>query len=146
MTFSPGMPRPMGAGRKPGTPNRATMDAKRIAEERGCDPFEVLIMFAAGDAKGLGLKPYKDATGRRVRPYVPLDMRLDAAKAASKFLYPQRKAIEADVNNYSNPYLSMTAEELRDEMARLNSILADDDAQYGPEPVSILALPCTGSE
>ena len=71
-------------GRQKGTPNKKTFDAKLIAEQLDCDPFEILVHFAKGDADALG---YKGGT-------IPPDMRLQAAKEASQYLYPKRKAVE----------------------------------------------------
>lgn len=59
-------------------------DANAIADRLGCDPFEILVHFAKGDADALG---YDGGT-------IPPDMRLQAAKEASQYLYPKRKAVE----------------------------------------------------
>lgn len=92
--FKPGDSRPAGAGRKPGTPNRPTRRAQELADQLGIDPFEVLLRFAAGDTEALGLKSYVDGKGRQRDPMVPLDLRMQAAAAAARFLLPQLKAVE----------------------------------------------------
>lgn len=125
--FTPGTPRPAGAGRKPGTPNRATREARELAEQLGIDPFEVLLRFAAGDTDALGLKPYVDGKGRQREPMVPLDLRMQAAAAASRFLLPQLKAVEMTGAN-GNPlqvYLDMGEEALRKRHEELAVALDD---------------------
>lgn len=72
-------------GRSKGTPNKRTTDAQEIAERLQCDPFEVLCFFAKGDWKGLGYQQ---------KLSIPLEIRAKAAAEASKYLYPQRKAME----------------------------------------------------
>lgn len=72
-------------GRSKGVPNRKTFDAVAIAEALECDPFEVLINFAKGDAPALGYS---------VAMEIPPEMRLQAAKEASQYLYPKRKSVE----------------------------------------------------
>jgi antitoxin component of RelBE/YafQ-DinJ toxin-antitoxin module len=106
--FTPGSPRPEGAGRKPGTPNRATSEAKRLAEEMGVDPFQVLLLFVKGDAEALDLPVHQLADGTEARRAVPLDMRLDAAKAAVQYLLPKRKALEVEATvNGPEQFLSL---------------------------------------
>jgi hypothetical protein len=94
MAYEAGQPKHPGSGRKPGTPNRATREAQELADQLGINPFEVLLRFAAGDTDALGLKPYVDGKGRHRDPAVPLDLRMQAAAAASRFLLPQLKAVE----------------------------------------------------
>lgn len=55
---------------------------EETAERLGCDPFEVLCLFAKGDKKTLGVKQ------------VTASMRLAAAKEACKYLYSQKRAVE----------------------------------------------------
>lgn len=92
--YAPGTAKHPNSGRKPGTPNRATREAQALAEELGINPFEVLLRFAAGDTQALGLKPYVDGKGRQREPMVPLDLRMQAAAAATRFLLPQLKSVE----------------------------------------------------
>ncbi|ATR19137.1 Hypothetical protein RMHFA_05563 (plasmid) [Roseomonas mucosa] len=93
--FIPGQPQPPGAGRKPGTLNKATLAARRMAEEMGCDPLRVLLHFTQGNAATLGLPTQQLEDGTTVQVPVPLDMRLQASQAAVAYLYPKLKAIEA---------------------------------------------------
>lgn len=92
--FTPGTPRPANAGRKVGTPNRATREAQALADELDIDPFKVLLLFAAGDTEALGLKPYVDGKGRQRDPMVPLDLRMQAAVAACRHLLPTLRSVE----------------------------------------------------
>lgn len=97
-----GSPRPDGAGRKKGTPNKSSLKADDIAQRLGCDPFEILIMFANGDWKGLG---YPSATETRysakgtefIVDAITKDQRLKAASEASQYLLPKRKAIDHNI-------------------------------------------------
>jgi hypothetical protein len=73
--------------------------AHEIAERLKCSPFEVLCHFANGDWKALGYDAecyFKETESGAVKLgyVVSPDMRLQAAKEASKYLYAQRRAIE----------------------------------------------------
>lgn len=93
------MPRPEGAGRKAGTPNKKTQKLHEIADQLGVSPFEVLLLVVKADWKALG---YSTATISRVlkdgsvfeEERISLETRLAAAKETAKYLYPQRKAVE----------------------------------------------------
>lgn len=74
-----------GSGRVKGVINKKTMGLLERAQACGCDPFDVLLMFSANDYVGLGYK-----TEDMISP----EMRLNAAKEASKYLYSQRRAVE----------------------------------------------------
>lgn len=69
-------------GRPKGSPNARTQDLFEITERLDCNPFEVLILFAKGDAETL-----------KVSEISP-DLRLRAAKDACDYLFPKRKSIE----------------------------------------------------
>jgi hypothetical protein len=49
MTFAIGMPRPAGAGRKPGTPNRATATAQRVAVHVPLDDVALGFRFPGNE-------------------------------------------------------------------------------------------------
>lgn len=90
---------PKSGGRKPGTPNKKSLDVRAIAERLGCDPFEILIYMAKGDWKSLGYEKKDRLTsvsqaGDVYEDQVTPEMRLKAASEASQYLYPKRKAIE----------------------------------------------------
>ncbi|MDP4027004.1 hypothetical protein Q8W71_30915 [Methylobacterium sp. NEAU 140] len=128
MTFTSGVPRPAAAGRKPGTPNRATKAAQAKADELGIDPFVVLLYFAGGRTEELGIKPYVDSKGRQRDPAVPLDLRMQAAAAAARFLLPQLKSTEITGANGGplDVFLDMGEEALAKRRAEL--ALALDEA------------------
>jgi hypothetical protein len=98
-----GAPKTPGSGRKKGTPNKRTLEgpkAEEIAERLGCNPFEVLIHFAKGDWKSLGYEAGKRIVGC-TQDGSPIEVdvispetRLNAAKEASQYLFPKRKALE----------------------------------------------------
>lgn len=73
-----------GSGRPKGLPNKNTKTLMERAEALGVDPFKILLLFANNDWKGLG---YTENS-------ITNDQRLNATKEASKYLYPQRRAIE----------------------------------------------------
>jgi len=68
------MPRPEGAGRRAGTPNKKTQDLMEKCEEAGVDPFMGLLLLA--------------------RDGLEESTRLGAYKDLCKYLYPQRRAVE----------------------------------------------------
>lgn len=71
--FQRGQPRPHGAGRKPGVPNKRTQDLIEKVEASGLNPFDVLIeLLTASDPQ----------------------MKFAAAKELCQYLYPKRKAVE----------------------------------------------------
>lgn len=90
---------PKSGGRKKGTPNAKTFNAKAIAEELGVDPFRLLLLFASGDFKSLGyeaeLYHAEKPDGTVTMGYVITpELRAKCASEATKYLYPQRKAVE----------------------------------------------------
>ena len=105
-------------GRKKGTPNKKALPLLRKAQELGCDPFEILLMFANGDWKGLG---YKSATETRYNRQgddfevmvITSDQRLRAASDACQYLHPKRKAIDLTIDvDEDRPLADLTDEEL----------------------------------
>lgn len=86
-------------GRQKGRPNQKSLPLIEKAQELGIDPFEVLLLFAAGDWKRLG---YESETFTKygaggvenelftIQPSV----RAKAAAEASEYLHPKRKAID----------------------------------------------------
>lgn len=84
MKFQKGQPRPAGAGRKKGSKNKHRPIAE-LADAMGINPTEILLLFAAGDAKALGM--------RSVSP----SLRLRAAGEAVKYLHAQPRELELKV-------------------------------------------------
>jgi hypothetical protein len=99
MPFKKGQPRPTNAGKKKGTLNKKTLALAEKAEQLGVDPFTILLLVANMDWKALG---YDSATRTKYvasgdsyeEDIIQMSDRVNAAKEASKYLYPQRKAIE----------------------------------------------------
>lgn len=89
-------------GRKKGTPNKDTIPLEQKAQELDVDPFEILLYFAKGDWKSLG---YKSATKTMYtntgEPYeveiITPEHRIKAAAESAQYLYPKRKAMEAQL-------------------------------------------------
>lgn len=73
--FEKGQPRPVGAGRKRGTPNRATAARQKAVEASGLTPLEHLL-----------------AVMRDVSQDVAV--RVNAAKAAAPFVHPRLASID----------------------------------------------------
>lgn len=87
-----------GQGRPKGSQNKRTRMVEEIAAKFDIDPFEVLMMVAAGDWKGLG---YESKTNTCFTPQgiefeelnIKLETRVQAAKEAAKYLYSQRQSV-----------------------------------------------------
>ena len=73
--FEKGQPRPVGAGRKKGTPNRATAARQMAVEASGLTPLEHLL-----------------AVMRDVSQDVAV--RVNAAKAAAPFVHPRLATVD----------------------------------------------------
>jgi hypothetical protein len=115
---------PKFGGRAKGTPNKTSLPLKELAEKLNCNPFEILLRFAMGDAKGLGYAI--DTVGQTTpkgeiieKPLISPEMRIKAASEAAQYLYPKRKAIE-----HSGEITSVQVEKLKPE--QINSILRGD--------------------
>lgn len=72
----PGRPAPEGAGRPRGSPNKRTVYARLVLEDLGSDPVEMLARTMADEAN------------------VPLDVRVECAKALLPYVYPKLSAVE----------------------------------------------------
>lgn len=74
MAWPKGKPRPEGAGRKKGTPNKSTEELFEICKKYNCDPFEGMVIIASQE---------KDLLNK-----------FQMLKEIAQYLYPKRKAIE----------------------------------------------------
>lgn len=89
---------PKSGGRQKGTPNKRNFKVEEIAAKFSIDPFEVLMMVAAGDWKALGYEgPTRTsfaASGIEFEePWIKLSDRVQAAKEAAKYLYSQKQSV-----------------------------------------------------
>jgi hypothetical protein len=90
-------------GRPRGATNERTRRVEEIADKYALDPFEVLLMIASGDWKGLG---YESATRTSFtnagiefeEPVIKISDRGNAAKEAARYLYSQKQAVSIDIN------------------------------------------------
>lgn len=89
-----------GAGRKPGSRNGFTKERLAKAEASAAAVLEAMPEAFAGDAHALLMTVYKD-------PSNPIDLRVDAAKAAIRFEKPALSNVEAKV--------TQTIQDLREE-------------------------------
>lgn len=69
-------------GRPKGAKNKKTRELHDKAFELGVNPFEVMLLFAKGDHEALGYKVP-----------IPMDLRLNAAKEATNYLYSKKRSI-----------------------------------------------------
>lgn len=109
-----------GSGRKKGTPNKDSLPLLQKAKQLNVDPFEILLLFANGDWKGLGYAyPTATRVGKNGETYevdiITPEHRLKAAAESSQYLYPKRKAIQIEEPfdpNKDRPLKDLTDEEL----------------------------------
>jgi hypothetical protein len=93
----------MSKGRPKGSQNKRNQEVGEIAAKYNLSPFEVLMMVATNDWKGLG---YDSATRTSFtsagiefeEPVIRIQDRTTAAKEACKYLYSQKQAVTVDVN------------------------------------------------
>jgi hypothetical protein len=86
-------------GRPKGSQNKRTLEIQEIANRVGVNPLEILLKIAAGDWKGLGYvnEVYikETAEGEQTMGYtITPEMRLNAAKEASQYLYSKKRPEE----------------------------------------------------
>lgn len=84
-------------GRQAGTPNRKTQELHELMDKVGCNPFEILILFAKGDYEALGYPKYFfKQIGENVIEELSIspELRQKSAKDACEYLFSKRKAIE----------------------------------------------------
>ncbi len=89
-------------GRPKGSQNKETIDAKALSQRLGIDPFEILLLFAAGRWQELGYenaeKEVKVAGGSSYFvDQISAELRVNAAKDAANYLLPKRKSLEFDI-------------------------------------------------
>lgn len=99
MSWPKGKPRPEGAGRAKGTPNKSTLPLEQKAEELGVDPFQILLLFAGGRWKELGYDnecyfTEKPDGAVKMGYVISPEMRCKAASEACQYLLPKKKAVE----------------------------------------------------
>lgn len=111
-------------GRQKGTPNKKTQHLIDIADRLGCDPFEILILFAKGDWETLGYREEKYVAsssdkGETLKYTIEPAVRAKCAAEAASYLYPKRKAIElsGDADNPVDLRVALSLED-RKELAR----------------------------
>ncbi len=124
--FKLGDKKPQNSGRKKGTLNRRTYDARQLAESLDLDPLALLLNIAKGDWKALG---YTEGTITKVNmgiayeeSLISLENRLSAAKEAIKFLYPQLKSVEISGKDGTDLF----AEKLLAAQNRVNGLAATE--------------------
>ncbi|WP_202401645.1 MULTISPECIES: hypothetical protein [unclassified Saccharibacter] len=65
MAWPKGKPRPVGAGRKKGVPNKATADIRALAQEHGTDALETLCSIARhGESEAARVAAARDILDR----------------------------------------------------------------------------------
>lgn len=99
MAFEKGNKLSVGRGRPQGAVSHRKRELDSICEKHNCDPFEVLIMFAKGDWKGLGydneVYHKEGAAGETSLGYViSPELRAQCAKEACQYIQPKLKSVE----------------------------------------------------
>lgn len=90
------------AGRPPGALNASTIPPGQLADlakKLDCNPIEILLLFAKGDAATLGYESSKTVVstpkGELIeRDVITVEMRIKAAAEAAAYLYPKLKNVE----------------------------------------------------
>jgi len=88
-----------GPGRPKGSKSKYETDVQYLAAKLDINPLEIVMLFAKGDWKALGYEAdryeIETASGNVKQVFVITpNMRLEAAKEASKYLFSQKKAVE----------------------------------------------------
>lgn len=103
MPFKPGHKKLVGCGRPKGALNKDHRKIYEIAEKLQIDPFEILLLFAAGDWKRLG---YRSETMEKISKdcisweyTVGPAVRMKAASEACQYFYPKKAAIQHKLEN-----------------------------------------------
>ena len=94
MPFKPGNP-----GKPKGTKTKRTKEIEEITERLKVNPFEILCLFAKGDWKRLGYDNecyFSEGSEGSIKMGYTItpDMRLVAAKEATKYLYAAKKSVD----------------------------------------------------
>lgn len=124
MAYPKGKPRPPGAGRKKGTPNKATAAVAQAVAESGQTPLDFMLGVMRDEGKDFGV-------------------RLDAAKSAAPYVHPKLAAIE-HTGRDGGPvqFENVTDEQLIADIRRLESELAGVLGKAaGPAPSANGAAP-----
>jgi hypothetical protein len=93
-------------GRPKGALNKASQEAKDIAERLGCKPFEVLCLFAMGDFAALGYSEYQTKVIGKGAESTTIDeltispeLRQKSARDACKYLHPELRSVEVGTSD-----------------------------------------------
>lgn len=112
-------------GRKAGTPNKRSLEAREKADQMGIDPLMFLLLLVRGDLRDLGYDfgPDYDPTDREnfvldkdlkifhPKHLVPLNMRKEAAKEAAPYLDSKLKSVEVTVDEESKKYIEFISKD-----------------------------------
>lgn len=91
-------------GRPKGAKNKRNFNVEVIASRFALDPFEILMMIAVGDWKGLGFEEKTKTTftmnGIEVEEEnIPIRERCNAAKEATRYLYTQKHSLTHEISD-----------------------------------------------
>lgn len=141
-------------GRSKGTLNKKTRDLYEIMDRLECNPFEVLLHFAKGDYKALGLDPkastnenMQDIINNAIEGFVddghtdkeieeiekaflnPISPELmqKSAKDACEYLFPKRKAIEIKDDREAAGFASLLQKAALREIELKKELIKDDE-------------------
>lgn len=103
-------------GRQKGTTNKRNQEIYDLAEELGCSPAKILMLFASNDFKSLGYPEYEEKLTKDGTVYVRTispELRKAAASDLMPYLYGKRKPIDSNGEDSSDP-LSDLVDALRE--------------------------------
>src|SRR5689334_7868918 len=101
MAWPKGAKRPNGAGRKKGTPNKATAARAKAIADSGLTPLDFMLVTMRDEAR-------------------PFHVRLDAAKSAAPYVHPKLAAVE----HKGRLDINLTESEVDADIARLQAEIA----------------------
>lgn len=108
-----------GSGRKRGTPNKRTEDLLDRAKVLGMDPWDILILFANGDWKGLGYpaefiqKHSQHCTNLEYT--IDPSVRAKCAQEACSYIYSKKRTIDGNLKlTHERPLEGLSDDELDD--------------------------------
>lgn len=117
MPFQPG--HKLSPGRKKGVKNKSVVPLQEKVKELGIDPFEILLLFAAGEWKKLNYKNEisikYNGKGEVIGEDYIIDpsVRARAASEACQYIYPKLKAIEHSGTMKNEDEVKLTLTEIR---------------------------------
>ena len=94
-------------GRSKGTPNKRNQEIYELAEDLGCNPVKILMLFALRDYDQLGLSEFTETTtksGDKIKePTISPELQKSAASDLMPYMYGKRKPIDSNGDDSNDP-------------------------------------------